>query len=183
MSCQGTTNPLQRSRGQCRVEHCVSQVYARQLCCKHGAKKTCDVQGCELRARHGNVCYKHGAPKKLCTETGCHQTAQARHKCVKHGGGRICKAEGCESHARTGGVCQRHKADPSEMSKWDEPKTMTNILLGRRDSVASLDDVSDWATQTGETASFMPILWTYTSCPPTWDAMVLQDIYEVLEIL
>ncbi|KAF0717733.1 Aste57867_2125 [Aphanomyces stellatus] len=105
-----------RHRGRCIVDNCDNQVYARNLCCRHGAKKTCEHDGCTLRARLGNVCYKHGAHKKQCTEPGCTQPAQARQKCVKHGGGRKCKADACTAHARTGGYCQRHRTADSDVS-------------------------------------------------------------------
>ncbi|KAH9164800.1 hypothetical protein AeNC1_018629 [Aphanomyces euteiches] len=101
-----------RHRGLCIVDNCNNQVYARQLCCRHGAKKTCEHNGCTLRARWNNLCYKHGAQKKPCSEPGCGQPAQARQKCVKHGGGRKCNADGCTAHARAGGFCQRHRTAP-----------------------------------------------------------------------
>ncbi|KAF0718832.1 Aste57867_1456 [Aphanomyces stellatus] len=100
---------MYRPRGRCIVDNCENQIYARQRCCKHGAKKPCAVHGCALRARHNGVCFAHGAPKKQCAEPGCPKPAQARQKCVKHGGGRTCKFHGCISHARSGGYCQRHR--------------------------------------------------------------------------
>ncbi|RHZ32017.1 hypothetical protein DYB37_012578 [Aphanomyces astaci] len=130
-----------RRRGTCSVTNCTNQVYARQLCCRHGAKKQCIVTGCSLRARLNDVCFKHGAQKKQCIEQGCAQPAQARQRCVKHGGGRHCKVNGCFAHSRVGGFCQRHRLPGSLLEtmdmSWDESKAHND----RSYSVASNSDV------------------------------------------
>ncbi|ETV95433.1 hypothetical protein H310_11303 [Aphanomyces invadans] len=156
---------LHRHRGMCIIDSCTNQAYARQLCCRHGAKKECAVDGCSLRARFDNVCYKHGATKKLCIEPGCPQPAQARQRCVKHGGGRQCKFSGCTAHARAGGFCQRHRmsgklsptAYPSKnginmMSLWGDNATFTvkkapaSLLTTPLVSIDSTTDVSQLDT-------------------------------------
>ncbi|KAF0722350.1 hypothetical protein Ae201684P_010003 [Aphanomyces euteiches] len=101
-----------RHRTQCAIQDCHNQVYARNLCVRHGGKKPCLHEGCTGNARRGDFCTRHGATsyKKVCSEPGCSRVAHARQKCVRHGGGRKCNAQGCETHARTrlGGFCHRH---------------------------------------------------------------------------
>ncbi|KAH9089752.1 hypothetical protein LEN26_019084 [Aphanomyces euteiches] len=108
MVSNNPTRTRQRNLKNCIVPGCLNQAYARQLCCRHGAKKTCSVPGCDLRARTHGICFTHGAPKSRCDQPGCNQAAHARRKCIKHGGGRRCTAHGCTSHARYKGKCKRH---------------------------------------------------------------------------
>ncbi|KAF0699537.1 Aste57867_9912 [Aphanomyces stellatus] len=175
-----------RSRGLCMVPDCINKTYARQLCCKHGAKKPCDVQGCNLRARTNGVCYKHGAPKNQCTESGCQQTAQARQKCVKHGGGRPCKAVGCNSHARAGGFCQRHKIDANMLElAWRETSLLDHAVpFDRRYLVVSVDDVSDLEFEMVHPpeSTPMPIMWSCADAMSILydDLVVLQEVLSVL---
>ncbi|EQC36485.1 hypothetical protein SDRG_05939 [Saprolegnia diclina VS20] len=100
-----------KNRAKCTGSStCHNQVFARNLCVRHGGKKPCIHSGCTGNARIGNYCSRHGAStsKKMCTEEGCTKVAHARQKCVRHGGGRRCRIEACEAHARNGGFCFRH---------------------------------------------------------------------------
>ncbi|RHY15158.1 hypothetical protein DYB28_002960 [Aphanomyces astaci] len=152
---------LHRHRGMCIIDNCTNQAYARQLCCRHGAKKECAVDGCNLRARLDNVCYKHGATKKLCTEVGCTQPAQARQRCVKHGGGRQCKRPGCTAHARTGGFCQRHRTSS------DVP-TPLQLLPTVTASKGGINMTTLW----GDTATLLAVKAT---SPPTHNRCFSMD--------
>ncbi|CAK4079404.1 unnamed protein product [Aphanomyces euteiches] len=137
-----STDTRRRLRPNCIVQGCSNQAYARQLCCRHGAKKTCSVEGCDLRARSNGICFAHGAPKRQCNEPGCDHPAQARKKCVKHGGGRRCNAPGCIAHARCKGKCQRHAAIDTPldmMAFWGVPD---KVHHKRSYSVDSSDDVA-----------------------------------------
>ncbi|OQR80941.1 hypothetical protein ACHHYP_16975 [Achlya hypogyna] len=100
-----------KNRAKCTGSStCHNQVFARNLCVRHGGKKPCIHEGCTGNARIGNYCSRHGAStsKKMCTEEGCTKVAHARQKCVRHGGGRRCRIDACEAHARNGGFCFRH---------------------------------------------------------------------------
>ncbi|KAF0699648.1 Aste57867_9793 [Aphanomyces stellatus] len=99
-----------KQRSICLVQDCRNQVFARNLCVRHGGKKTCRHDGCNENVRLGDLCGKHGAgsTRKLCIETGCEKFAQTRQRCSAHGGGQRCKLEGCSTHARKGGYCTRH---------------------------------------------------------------------------
>ncbi|CAK4701550.1 hypothetical protein LEN26_019083 [Aphanomyces euteiches] len=141
-----TASTPRRNRRNCIVPDCPNQAYARQLCCRHGAKKKCSVPGCDLRARTHGICFTHGAPKSRCDEPGCNHPAQARKKCIKHGGGRRCTAHGCTSHARYKGKCQRHTATDTPvdmMALWGTPNEYTTTTTHRRSySIDSTDDVA-----------------------------------------
>ncbi|KAF0699649.1 Aste57867_9794 [Aphanomyces stellatus] len=99
-----------KQRSICLVQDCRNQVFARNLCVRHGGKKTCRHDGCNENVRLGDLCGKHGAgsTRKLCIEAGCDKFAQTRQRCSAHGGGQRCKLEGCSTHARKGGYCTRH---------------------------------------------------------------------------
>ncbi|KAF0719003.1 Aste57867_1346 [Aphanomyces stellatus] len=99
-----------KHRSRCLVDACHNQVYARNLCVRHGGKKACSVQGCSANARVGSLCSKHATPatKKVCMVDGCTKQAHARYKCVRHGGGSHCKVAGCTSNSRSNGMCSRH---------------------------------------------------------------------------
>ncbi|RHY26425.1 hypothetical protein DYB32_007621 [Aphanomyces invadans] len=191
-----------RRRGICIVPDCGNQVYARKLCCRHGAKKQCAFEGCTLRARLNDVCYNHGAAKKECAEYGCTQPAQARHRCVKHGGGRHCNANGCTSHSRIGGYCQRHRYAPTQMEhgEYGMPYTWGDDYqssLGnpsyhhfRSYSIDSMDDVSyvDPPLATID-PSLQCIIDNICFAPSRWhplrgdDAAMMQEVFGLLKSL
>ncbi|KAF0693635.1 Aste57867_15420 [Aphanomyces stellatus] len=99
-----------RHRAMCLTPDCTNQVYARNLCTRHGGKRQCAFDGCHQHARVHQFCTRHGVAqvKKLCVHDGCTKLANARQRCVRHGGGRQCKVNGCGTHARSGGYCRRH---------------------------------------------------------------------------
>ncbi|KAH9139246.1 hypothetical protein AeRB84_016476 [Aphanomyces euteiches] len=99
-----------RKRSRCLVVNCANQVYARQLCVRHGGRSKCRFENCTLNRRMGNYCARHTHLdlKKGCTEPGCDKQAHARGKCVRHGGGRTCKIPHCLKHGRQRGYCHRH---------------------------------------------------------------------------
>ncbi|OQS07801.1 hypothetical protein THRCLA_20059 [Thraustotheca clavata] len=116
----GCSNPIlegstkcefHRNRNKCIVADCFNQVYARQLCIRHGGKRLCQFPDCYTNARTGDLCAKHGGDKTkaLCTEPGCTKKAHLKNKCIRHGGGKPCSMANCESHARIGGFCWRHR--------------------------------------------------------------------------
>ncbi|KAG9402807.1 hypothetical protein AC1031_021959 [Aphanomyces cochlioides] len=142
MITDNSTSAPRRNQKNSIVPGCPNQVYVRQLCCRHGAKKTCSVPGCDLRARTHGICFSHGAPKSRYDEPGCNHPAQARKKCVKHGGGRRCTAHGCTSHARYKGKCKHHAIydTPVDMvALWGTPDD-TNHELSYSDD--SMDDAA-----------------------------------------
>ncbi|KAF0696356.1 Aste57867_12880 [Aphanomyces stellatus] len=101
-----------KHRSKCTVADCFNQVYARNLCVRHGGKKQCAFDRCEGNARAGPFCCKHNTgetKKRFCTAPGCSHVARAKGLCVSHGGGRKCEAEGCASYARDRGFCRRHR--------------------------------------------------------------------------
>ncbi|KAG9409388.1 hypothetical protein AC1031_019642 [Aphanomyces cochlioides] len=99
-----------RNRGKCNVADCRNQVYARNLCVKHGGKRACQAPGCDKNTWLGGFCCKHNAliGNNKCSEVGCTNMAHARQKCIRHGGGRKCEVPDCTTQARAGGYCSRH---------------------------------------------------------------------------
>ncbi|CAK4681813.1 hypothetical protein LEN26_001812 [Aphanomyces euteiches] len=102
-----------RHRSLCLVHNCQNQVYARNLCVKHGGKPKCQAENCTMNSRVGNFCSRHGAShlKKRCSRDGCDKQAHARGFCVRHGGGRKCRIDDCTCHARNGPYCARHNRE------------------------------------------------------------------------
>ncbi|RHY94329.1 hypothetical protein DYB35_011663 [Aphanomyces astaci] len=113
-----------KHRSRCLVSDCHNQVYARNLCVRHGGKRACVAPGCSANARVGNLCSKHATPatKKLCMVDGCTKQAHARYKCVRHGGGSQCKAMGCISNSRSNGMCSRHAKAHHKDRRRDESR-------------------------------------------------------------
>ncbi|KAF0718418.1 Aste57867_1713 [Aphanomyces stellatus] len=100
-----------RYRLRCSAQSCLNQVYARNLCVKHGGKPLCEFPGCSRNVRrHGRCCIhmQNHQERKLCASPGCDKFATSRGSCVRHGGGRQCKWEGCTHYARQGGLCVSH---------------------------------------------------------------------------
>ncbi|EQC37419.1 hypothetical protein SDRG_05023 [Saprolegnia diclina VS20] len=98
-----------RYRDRCHVENCTNQVYARQLCVRHGGKRRCQHPACSTNVRSGRFCSKHNPHiDKQCTEPGCTRQAHARQRCIRHGGGRLCGMVHCDAYARREGMCIRH---------------------------------------------------------------------------
>ncbi|CAK4085604.1 unnamed protein product [Aphanomyces euteiches] len=105
---------LHKRRSQCKVPSCPNQVYARQVCVRHGAKPECIAPNCTRNARSGGYCSCHDPSRaRKCSHEGCTNVALQRGRCVRHGGRRQCLVTGCQTHARKGGYCcrHRHKAD------------------------------------------------------------------------
>ncbi|OQR91200.1 hypothetical protein THRCLA_09072 [Thraustotheca clavata] len=98
-----------RNRGLCRIPNCHNQVYARNLCVRHGGRHPCAFPGCSTNARLGQFCCKHSKLKKLCQYPNCTNLIQINNLCIRHGGSKCCKYEGCSTPARTGGYCWRHR--------------------------------------------------------------------------
>ncbi|ETV97397.1 hypothetical protein H310_09731 [Aphanomyces invadans] len=100
-----------RHRGCCAVTDCRNQVYARQLCVKHGGKRQCAMPNCTANSRVGNLCSRHTTVslKKTCSEPGCTKQPRALGRCVTHGGGKKCASPGCTSNARLTNHCPRHR--------------------------------------------------------------------------
>ncbi|OQR86682.1 hypothetical protein ACHHYP_10236 [Achlya hypogyna] len=106
-----------RHRRQCQVPNCCNQVYARQLCVRHGGKRICATEGCLRNARIALFCAQHARTPvrtEICSVDGCPRVAHLRHRCVRHGGGRQCKVASCKTHARRGGYCWRHRVMSDE---------------------------------------------------------------------
>ncbi|KAF0697842.1 Aste57867_11496 [Aphanomyces stellatus] len=100
-----------KHRSRCLVELCSNQMYARNLCIRHGGKRTCAMANCDRNVRVGGYCVNHGASlnKELrCNEANCSNVARKQRKCVRHGGGKQCQVDGCKTHARKAGFCCRH---------------------------------------------------------------------------
>ncbi|KAF0696358.1 Aste57867_12882 [Aphanomyces stellatus] len=117
-----------KHRAKCTVADCFNQVYARNLCVRHGGKKQCAFDGCQGNARAGPFCCRHNttaSKKRFCSAPGCSHVARAKGLCVSHGGGRKCEAGGCASYARDGGYCRRHRVQrsptPTPSFKIEEP--------------------------------------------------------------
>ncbi|OQR83134.1 hypothetical protein ACHHYP_15061 [Achlya hypogyna] len=98
-----------RNRGLCRVPNCRNQVYARNLCVRHGGRHPCASPGCSTNARLGQFCCRHSKLKKLCHYPGCTKVIQINNLCIRHGGSKNCQYEGCATPARCGGYCWRHR--------------------------------------------------------------------------
>ncbi|KAF0682994.1 Aste57867_24924 [Aphanomyces stellatus] len=121
-------------RSICLVQDCRNQVFARNLCVRHGGKKTCCHDDCNENVRIGDLCGKHGAgtTRKPCIEPGCSKFAQSKMRCSAHGGGQRCKLDTCTAHARKGGYCTRHT-----MRQWWEVSNvypMPSFMLADRTS-------------------------------------------------
>ncbi|KAF0738568.1 hypothetical protein Ae201684P_019651 [Aphanomyces euteiches] len=103
-------------RSRCAAGDCRNQVYARNLCVRHGGKRQCQVQGCRLNCRVGDYCTRHSSSEVLrfCSEEGCNSQVHLRGKCFRHGGGRRCQVEGCTKFARNRGLCARHTPKKSQ---------------------------------------------------------------------
>ncbi|OQR95409.1 hypothetical protein THRCLA_07892 [Thraustotheca clavata] len=109
---------LHRFRHKCRIPNCPNQVYARQLCVRHGGKKLCEQPGCLSNARSGPFCSKHGkAPTTLCSVQGCTRAAHLMRRCIRHGGGKQCIVDDCQANARARGVCWKHRFQPLPLLK------------------------------------------------------------------
>ncbi|KAF0699731.1 Aste57867_9722 [Aphanomyces stellatus] len=138
-------------RGRCLVEDCRNQVYARNLCVRHGGKKQCAFDGCEVNSRVGNFCTKHSPTHliRMCSYDGCDNQAHLKGKCFRHGGSRFCKVEGCVTYARNRGFCARHTvANKSPVSsprvKLEPPSSPTMPCeWGLKFDTEDLDDVLD----------------------------------------
>ncbi|KAF0683657.1 Aste57867_24302 [Aphanomyces stellatus] len=132
-----------KSRGKCRVDACLNQVYARRLCVRHGGKKLCQRPTCTAHARGNAFCLKHGgvAKRRVCQMDGCPKLAHANHKCVAHGGGRYCKSPGCTLHARFMGLCLTCNADLAPIDIHPSP---TNDSTTHCSSLR-LMDAMDWS--------------------------------------
>ncbi|KAF0693637.1 Aste57867_15422 [Aphanomyces stellatus] len=117
-----------RHRAMCLSPGCTNQVYARNLCTRHGGKRQCAFEGCQQHARVREFCSRHGTGqvKKLCVHDGCTKLANARQRCVRHGGGRQCRISGCGTHARSGGYCRRHSKYTSSTSSPSSPAKSTS---------------------------------------------------------
>ncbi|ETV93792.1 hypothetical protein H310_12356 [Aphanomyces invadans] len=122
------------NRSQCTVALCNNQVYARQLCVRHGGKKVCETPGCITHACGGGHCLRHGgiARKRYCSVEGCSRQAHKNQRCVRHGGGRYCQTPQCSSHARFGGFCLQHNVDLEPIqhvnSSFKEPANYVRML-------------------------------------------------------
>ncbi|KAF0738518.1 hypothetical protein Ae201684P_019933 [Aphanomyces euteiches] len=97
-------------RGRCLVQDCRNQVYARNLCVRHGGKRPCAFDGCNLNSRVGKFCTKHSPTDSVrrCSHEGCQNQSHLRGKCFRHGGSKFCMMEGCVTYARNRGYCTRH---------------------------------------------------------------------------
>ncbi|KAF0748015.1 hypothetical protein AaE_007509 [Aphanomyces astaci] len=117
-----------RQRSMCVVADCRNQVFARNLCVRHGGKKSCVHEGCRENVRVGDLCGKHGASahRKMCIEDGCDKFAQTKQRCSAHGGGQRCKRSGCFAHARRGGFCTRHSS-LSRLNKADRSEELVEV--------------------------------------------------------
>ncbi|ETW06934.1 hypothetical protein H310_03045 [Aphanomyces invadans] len=136
-----------KQRSMCSVRDCRNQVFARNLCVRHGGKKACVHEGCQDNVRVGDLCGKHGVAtsRKLCIQPGCDKFAQTKQRCSTHGGGQRCKNVGCFAHARRGGYCTRHSSRSSRLN---------NIL--------TIDDASSSSTAEDPLIEVS----TRTACPP-----------------
>ncbi|KAF0699732.1 Aste57867_9723 [Aphanomyces stellatus] len=132
-------------RGCCLVQDCHNQVYARNLCVRHGGKRQCAFDGCQLNSRVGAFCTRHSPSETVrrCSEGGCSSQAHLRGKCFRHGGSRLCKADGCATYARNRGFCARHTPPPSSSLKEEpsSPSSVSNV------DVWTLDDDHHWMQQ------------------------------------
>ncbi|CAK4223110.1 unnamed protein product, partial [Aphanomyces euteiches] len=133
-------------RSRCLIEGCRSQVYARNLCVRHGGKRQCAFEGCKLNSRVGLYCTKHSPSHilRLCSLEGCDNQAHLRGLCFRHGGGRVCKVEGCETFARNRGLCARHTPKA-------EKKTMTKTTIKPSCPPLDLDTTTTAAPKLDET--------------------------------
>ncbi|KAF0701347.1 Aste57867_8128 [Aphanomyces stellatus] len=133
----------------CLAPGCHNQVYARNLCTRHGGKRQCAVDGCHQHARVREFCSKHstGHVKKRCVHDGCTKLANARQRCVRHGGGRQCRISGCGTHARSGGYCRRHSKASSSQCSTSAPggddDEQDQLVLGTLNFDVPIEDV-DW---------------------------------------
>ncbi|OQS05081.1 kinesin, partial [Thraustotheca clavata] len=178
---------------------CHNQVFARNLCVRHGGKKPCLSEGCTGNARIGNFCSRHGAStmKKHCTEEGCTKVAHARQKCVRHGGGRRCRIEACEAHARNGGYCFRHSRLQAQGITLKErtdttppttpPPTTTGTLLNITPSIkteAIASSTIEWksmiAADVNDSDDMLLDIFLGKSSEPSFD---LEDIFHTNEFM
>ncbi|OQS04661.1 hypothetical protein THRCLA_20825 [Thraustotheca clavata] len=100
-----------RTRCVCRVPLCTNIVFSRQLCVRHGGKRSCADPDCGANARSGGFCSRHIQTKipRFCSLEGCYKVAHQHGKCISHGGRRQCQEKGCTTHARKNGRCHRHR--------------------------------------------------------------------------
>ncbi|KAF0738519.1 hypothetical protein Ae201684P_019815 [Aphanomyces euteiches] len=116
-------------RGRCRVEDCHNQVYARNLCVRHGGKRQCAFEGCLLNSRVGPFCTRHSPSEAVrrCSQENCSNQAHLNGRCFRHGGNRFCKIDGCVTYARNRGYCTRHTPRPIAPKSPSKPNIQTPI--------------------------------------------------------
>ncbi|ETV67323.1 hypothetical protein H257_16411 [Aphanomyces astaci] len=154
----GTTKcHFHRHRGSCAVDNCHNQVYARQLCVKHGGKRRCAMPTCTANSRVGNLCSRHTTVelKKTCSEPGCTKQPRALGRCVSHGGGKKCLAPYCTANVRLTSYCSRH-AQP------------VSLPVGARQQLAQPRGSSWQMPQQPQTPPLNAPKMEYSIDPTTW---------------